>query len=69
MAIMGKEMANKDSVNVTNTKIIYIYFFCICFFLNTPILSSHFMGVMSSTILSTLFSFMNFSTMSFIASY
>ena len=48
---------------------IYIYFsFAFAFFLNSPILGLYFMSVMSSTILSTLLSFMNFSTMPFIAS-
>ena len=69
---------NKVSVNVTNTKIMcvcvifvcmYIYFFSFAFaFFWTHPYCLYFLSVMSSTILSTLLSFMNFSTMSFIAS-
>lgn len=72
----GEIDENKVSMNVTNTKImcvcvicLYVYIcflLCICFFLNSLIL--FFMSVMSSPISGTLLSFMNFSTMSFIAS-
>lgn len=64
----GEIDENQVSMNVTNTKImcvcvicLYVYIcflLCVCFFLNSPIL--YFLSVMSSTISSTLLSFMNF---------